>query len=386
MRVSFSLFWRIRQCCPDLFRKIMKLSTKVLVIGGGPAGATAARLLAEQNIEVVLLERNLSYVKPCGGGLSFSGFEEFDIPRTAIRKEIDKIRIVSPRGEKLDIELKGGGLAIVERGKFDAGLRQAAEEKGAKIIEGEFVSVSSGNHLSKVVASNGEDVHEISSEYIIAADGVNSKVRTAAGIKPARSFFTISERIKGLSSDLCEFWFGSSHAPFAYSWIFPSSQGVSIGTASLEPGTVHNLMKRFKERTQIQAEGDLKIYRIPVWEGDLYNKDKILFVGDSAGQVMPLTYEGIYYAMKAGEFAARAIAEEKVNNYKRIWKERFQKKFTIMEKLRNFFLKDDDSAEKLVAMHRRPDVQMVSLRLWLRHDGNRDCLRSYIRIFGKFFH
>jgi geranylgeranyl reductase len=363
----------------------MRLSAKVLVIGGGPAGATAARLLAEQGIEVILLERNLSYVKPCGGGLSLVGFEELGIPETAIKKEVKKIRLISPRGERLDIELRGGGLAIVERGEFDIALRRSAEEKGAKIIEGEFKGVENGNPL-RIEANNGKGACEILSEYIIAADGVNSRVRTAVGIKPSRSFFTISERIKGLSADLCEFWFGSSHAPFSYSWIFPASEGVSIGTGSFVPGTIHALFEKFRERTGIDSEGEKRIYRVPVWKGDLYNKEKVLFAGDSAGQVMPLTYEGIYYAMKAGEFAARAVAEGKVNNYKRMWKDRFQKKFIIMDKLRNYFLRDDDSAEKLVAMHRRTDVQEASLRLWLRQDSGRECLRSYIRIFGKFLH
>ncbi len=81
----------------------MKLSAKVLVIGGGPAGATAARFLADQGIDVILLERNLFFVKPCGGGLSIGAFDELGIPKTAIKKEVKKIRVISPLGERLDI-------------------------------------------------------------------------------------------------------------------------------------------------------------------------------------------------------------------------------------------------------------------------------------------
>jgi len=46
----------------------MRMSTKVLVVGGGPAGAVAARSLAEWGEEVILIERNPSFKKPCGGG------------------------------------------------------------------------------------------------------------------------------------------------------------------------------------------------------------------------------------------------------------------------------------------------------------------------------
>ncbi len=360
----------------------MRLSAKVLVIGGGPAGATAARFLAESGVNVILLERNPSFVKPCGGGVPLNAFEEFGIPKVVIKKEVKIIRMVSPTGEKLDIELRGGSVAIVERGEFDRALRNEAEEHGTKVIKGEFIRIM-GYKPYRVEANIGEARAEVVSEYIIAADGVNSKVRTALGIK-SQSFFTVSERIKGVETDFCEFWFGSSHAPNFYSWVFPTADGVSAGTSSYKPGNVGVLFERFMERRGITSERQKRIYRIPIWKGNLYNKDKIIFAGDSAGQVLPFAYEGIYYAMKSGEFAASAIIEEKVDNYKKMWKARFQKRFTLMNKLRNYFLNDDDSAKRLVDLHKRPEVQEISMKLWLRKDSDREGLKDYIRLFGKF--
>jgi geranylgeranyl reductase len=361
----------------------MRLSTKVLVIGGGPAGAIAARFLAESGVDVILLERNLSFVKPCGGAVPLYAFDELGIPKTIIKKEVKAIRIVSPQDESIDIELKGENLTMVERGEFDRALRNCAVEKGAEVIEGEFINIIT-NKMYKIEANIGEGKAGIISEYIIAADGINSKVRRALGIKPPQAFYTVSERIKEVKIDHCEFWFGSSHAPNSYSWVFPKAEGISAGTASLVSKDINTLFERFKERRRITPEGKKRIYRIPIWKGDLYNKDRVIFAGDSAGQVMPLIYEGIYYAMKAGEFAARALIEGKVDNYKRIWKTRFQKRFVLMDKLRNYFLKDDLSAGKLVALHRRPDIQEASLRLWVRKDSSREGLKSYIRLFGKF--
>lgn len=360
----------------------MRLTAKVLVIGGGPAGATAARLLAENGRDVILLERNLSYVKPCGGGISISAFDELGIPKTLIKKEVKSIMFVSPKGERVDIGLRGCNLTIVERREFDHTLRKRAEEKGAKVIEGEFIRfINDKNYNAE--ANIGGTKSEIISEYIIAADGVNSKVRTSLGIKPSRSFFTISEHIEGINTDFCEFWFGSSHAPYSYSWVFPAEGGASIGTGSFEQGKINTFLERFKKRKEILLEGKKRVYRIPIWKGDLYNKDKIMFIGDSAGQVMPLAYEGIYYAMKAGEFAAKAIIEEKVHNYKKMWRVRFEKRFILMNKLRNYFLKDDDSAERLVSLHRRPEIQEASLRLWISKDSSQEGLMSYMRLFRK---
>ncbi|MEW6213972.1 MAG: geranylgeranyl reductase family protein [Nitrospirota bacterium] len=367
----------------------MKLEAMVLVVGGGPAGATAARFLAESGVDVILLERNLSFIKPCGGGLPLSAFEEFCIPKTMIKKEVKTIRIVSPQGERLDIELRGGSLIIIERGEFDRALRNKAGERGAKVIEGEFIRLID-DKIYRVEVNVEGVMTEIVSEYIIAADGVNSKVRTALGIKPSQAFLTVSERIKGIKTEFCEFWFGSSHAPKFYSWVFPATEGISAGTGSSEPGKINALFERFKDRRGISQGGQSppcmlkRIYRMPIWKGDLYNKGKVIFAGDSAGQVMPLIYEGIYYAMKAGELAARAIIEEKVDNYKRMWKAKFQKRFTLMDKLRNYFLKADTSTEKLIALHRRPEIQEASMRLWLRKDSSREGLKDYIRLFGKF--
>jgi geranylgeranyl reductase len=231
-----------------------------------------------------------------------------------------------------------------------------------------------------------EETHEIESEYIVAADGVNSKVRTALGIKPAQSFFTASERIKGIQANICEFWFGASHAHRSYSWVFPTSDGISIGTGSFEKGKVNDLLEVFRKRIGILPKGEKRFYRIPIWKGDLYNKDKVIFVGDAAGQVLPLTYEGIYYSMKAGEYASEAIIKGEKDLYKKLWKSRFQKRFQLMEKLGNYFLKDDDSTEKLVAIHRRPDIQEASLRLWISKDRSKEGLLYYIKLFRKFLH
>lgn len=362
----------------------MRLGAKVLVVGGGPAGAIAARSLAKRGIEVILLERNLSFEKPCGGGVSLGVFDELDIPKTVIKREVKSIRIVSPFGEMLDMGLKGESLAIVERGEFDRVLRREAEKKGAEVKEGEFKGIIVGDKEYKVWANIKGVKTEIAAEYVIAADGVNSRVRAALGIRLSKSIFTFSEKIKGVNTDFCEFWFGSSHAPGFYSWVFPAEGGVSAGTGSSEPGKVLALFKIFREKRGITQEGLRRVYKIPIWAGDLYNKGKVIFAGDSAGQVMPLTYEGIYYAMKAGEFAARAVIEEKVSNYKRMWKASFQKRFFLMDKLRNYFFKNDISAERFVALHRRPEVQEASLKLWLRKDTSREGLQSYIKLFGKF--
>jgi len=363
----------------------MRLDTQVLVVGGGPAGAMAGRWLAENGKDIILLERNLSYAKPCGGGVSLNTFDEFNLSRASIKKEVHGLQIVSPKGNRVEIDLNDQGLAMVERREFDGDLRRGAELQGARIIEGEFLRVLDDQKCRIEALIEGAKT-EIVSEYIIAADGVNSRVRTSLGIEPFPTLLTLSERIPGPDLDYCEFWFGPSQASYSYSWVFPAGDGLSVGTGVFEPKIIKNLFQQFKVRAGLTGPGKGRAYRIPVWRGELYYRNKILFAGDSAGQVLPLSYEGIYYAMKAGEMAARAILEGKVGNYKKMWKARFQKRFNLLDRLNRYFLKDDNSAEKLIALHRRPEVQEASLLLWLRKDKSRQSLRHYLKLFGKFLH
>jgi geranylgeranyl reductase len=364
----------------------MTLRTRALVIGGGPAGSTAARVLAGNGVDTLLVEKNFSYVKPCGGGIPSTAFDELEMPRSVIRKHADTVTVVSPKGEKIDIKLAGGSIAIVERGEFDSVLRAEAERSGARLLEAEFT------HFEKIgrTAVAQFSYHQrsgftsVEADYVVAADGVNSRVRTALGIEASSSFLALSERIKSADTDACEFWFGSSHAPRAYSWVFPRKEGVSVGTAALERTGLRDLWQKFLVRRGLRTEGFLRGFRIPLWQGDLYNLGRVLFVGDAAGQVMPFTCEGIYYSMKSGEMAAMAILGGKTEEYKRLWKKRFYRRFSLMKRLWQYFLRDDIRAEKIVLLHKRPEVQKASMSLWLRKDLRKESLLSYTNIFRGF--
>lgn len=356
-----------------------------MVVGGGPAGATAARTLAREGLDALFIDKNLSFVKPCGGGIPSAAFEELDIPHRLACKYVDTVKIVSPNNEALDIKLNGGTIAIAERGVFDSELRRLAEEAGAKMLQAEFRRFTDiGKTLTAEIIIDGKGVN-VTADYVVAADGVNSRVRIADGLSPVASLLTVSEKIKGETADSCEFWFGSSHAPRFYSWVFPQKDCISVGTGALDPREIRVLWQRFLEKRGLEnGHKAIRGYKIPLWHGDLYNRGRIFYAGDAAGQVMPLSFEGIYYAMKSGEFAARAIISGKADEYKKLWKHRFYKRFLLMKQLWEYFLKNDTRAEKLVQLHKRPEVQDSSMRLWLKKDLNQGSLLSYINLLRKF--
>jgi len=360
------------------------LRTKVLVVGGGPAGSTVARFLSKQGIDTILIERDFSFVKPCGGAIPDAGLSDLGISEEVAKKNIKKIKIISPKSAAIDIELKGGFIAIVKRGEFDSLLREKAKANGARLIEAEFKGFDeTGKQITAAVHINGKE-ERIKSDYLIAADGVNSRVRQAMGLNLPPAVYTLTGKIKNMAVDACEFWFSEAHASKSYSWVFPTVEGISAGTGSPDARELRGMLKEFGERRGLPADySPTRMYKVPLWSGELYNKDNILFVGDAAGQVMPLTYEGMYYAMKAGEFAAMAIMAEKPSDYKKLWRKRFNSRFVIMKKLCDYFLKNDRTAEKLISIYKREEIQAATMRLWLEKSSDGRSLISFVNFFRK---
>ncbi len=364
------------------------MRSEVLVVGGGPAGATAARFLSGNGIETILVESNLKHNKPCGGGIPFGALEDLDIPLKIAYKEVKALKVHFPSGRRIDIPLQGGSIVVVERGEFDPMLRAIAKEQGTHIIEGTFLSLrEDGNRIISEVSVNGVR-EEIVSDFLIAADGVNSRVRRSLGEVHPGYIYTLSAGIRGRSSDACEFWFGNNHAPGTYSWIFPKTGSLSVGTGTGRPREARVSFERFVRRAGIEVTDDLELrgYRVPVWQAGLCQKGRVLFVGDAASQVMPFVYEGIYYAMKSGQFAAEALIRRKPSLYRKLWRGRFYSRFNLMKKLQDTFLKNDGQIEKLYGIFSRKEFQEISMKLWLRKESGRRNLLSYINLFRKFLH
>lgn len=390
------------------------LRTNVLVIGGGPAGSTAARFLADSGIDTILLERDPFYVKPCGGGIPDAAFHELKIPLNTVVKEIHKIAVVSPNGEIVKVDLKGGHICLVQRGVFDRTLRELSAARGALLLEAKFLRFDpscdprfekTGRSIISVVRK--KDTNEeikIKSDYVIASDGITSRAAASLGIRKNSFVYTISTHMPSVAqplTDTCEFWFGSEHALHFYSWVFPYMDSASVGTGSSDPTKLTDLLKKFIRRrfgidplTPTLAREDAaenflgknlinktRAFKIPLWNGTIFNVNNILFAGDTAGMVMPVTYEGIYYAMKSGEFAARAVIEGKPSIYKKLWNSRFRSRFLLMSKIKDYLFRSDAHIEKFVAFHKNPDVQEIAMRLWLKKETRNSVLISYLKFF-----
>jgi geranylgeranyl reductase len=102
----------------------------VVVVGGGPAGATAAHELAQRGRSVLLLDR-AGRVKPCGGAIPPRLIKDFAIPDKLLVARATSARMVSPSDNKVDIPIDNGFVGMVNREEFDEWLRERAADSGA---------------------------------------------------------------------------------------------------------------------------------------------------------------------------------------------------------------------------------------------------------------
>jgi geranylgeranyl reductase len=125
-----------------------------------------------------------------------------------------------------------------------------------------------------------------------------------------------------------------------------------------------------------------RIFPLPAWRGGPYTVRNLFLLGDAAGMVMPTTYEGIYYAMKSGQFAAAAVAEKRPEIFRELLEERFRYRFLLMNIFRRLFFRSDKTIEKWIRIHGSSVVQEIAMKLWLQKDPGSQNLYAYLKAFG----
>merc|ERR1719191_2426694 len=157
---------------------------RVAVVGGGPSGASAAEIFAEDpNVETFFFERKMDNCKPCGGAIPLCMVDEFQLPDTIIDRKVRKMTMISPTNKEIDIgqTLKDDEyIGMTRREVLDKYLRDRAVSKGARPINAlvRSIDMPTDSNAPYVIHYNNMDKKgELQSQefdIVIGADGANS--------------------------------------------------------------------------------------------------------------------------------------------------------------------------------------------------------------------
>jgi geranylgeranyl reductase len=377
-----------------------------VVVGGGPAGATAACDLARAGHDVLLLDK-AGRIKPCGGAIPPRLVRDFQIPEHLMVGRAQGARMIAPSGRIVDMPIDGGGfVGMVDRGEYDEWLRARAALAGAERRRGSFTALDrdgDGTALVRFTEGRGGAETQVRARMVVGADGARSAVARATLPGGGRTPFVAAyhEVVESPDEDSDAFrraradvYYQGKHSPDFYAWVFPHGAQASIGVGSARKGfPLREAVARLRAETGLDACRTVRVEGAPIplkplkrWD----NRRDVVVAGDAAGVVAPASGEGIYYAMASGRLAAEAVNEALASGDARALaqaRKRFMaahgRVFWILGMMQFFWYRSDGLRERFVKICADPDVQELTWQSYMNKELVRRKPAAHLRIFMK---
>lgn len=347
----------------------------LIIVGGGPSGASAGRVAGKRGLSTLLLEKdNFPRYKPCGGCLSSYAlsFLDFKIPRSLIERNISKVRIHF-RDRFVEVEKEGNLALLISRKVFDNFLLEKARETGIEVHTGEKV-LNCHEKGDCVEVRTGDNTYL--GRFVLIAEGSGGTLKYKVRSRDRRTEYCLGlvseipdndEAIINRFPDTIDIHFGIARG--GYGWIFPHEGYYSVGIVGTADYLLHpkRTMQDFLQTNGFCGEFPISSHIIP--EGGIGREivySRLLLSGDAAGFVDAFTGEGMAHAIRSGQLAAESVAylvgDQKLSNLK-VYKSNCRKEFG------NYLA---SSLKMKKVMHRFPET---SFRLAI---NNREILEKYL--------
>ena len=285
----------------------------VAILGGGPAGAFAAEQLAAAGLRVALFDEKLAWEKPCGGGLTYKAYSQYPflINNSTPKRLVHETVLGAPRGGEASLKLTDP-LVIYSRFDLNRMLLERAERAGAQIEKARVLKMTRQGAGWQLQTSGGT----ANADFCIVAMGARNPLReVGTELKPRDTMAALGYYVPG-DQERIDIQFLPSLE--GYIWIFPRCGHLSVGICGKgEPAAALRLrLEQFMaERGISYKDGKFYSHLLPSLDSDSWQANRVagdgwMAVGDSAGLVDPLTGEGLYYAIRSADLAARALLAE----------------------------------------------------------------------------
>jgi geranylgeranyl reductase family protein len=283
---------------------------RVAILGGGPAGAFAAEQLASAGLGVILIDEKLAWEKPCGGGLTHKAYSRYPflIENSTPKRLVTETVLAAPKAGAVTLKL-GQPLLIYSRFDLNRMLLERAERAGAQIEKARVTEMSRCSSGWRLRTNSGT----LDADFCIVATGARNPLRdVGTELTPRDTMSALGYYVPGEQAGI-----DIQFLPHleGYIWIFPRCGHLSVGICGKgEPaGSLRKRLERFMTERGLAWKGAaFYSHLLPAldtrsWRENRVSGDGWMAVGDAAGLVDPITGEGLYYAIRSADLAARSL-------------------------------------------------------------------------------
>jgi menaquinone-9 beta-reductase len=290
------------------------LHFQVVIIGAGPAGLACAKILSENGVKTLLVDKKKEIgAKVCAGGLTWSGLAR-TIPQDLIERSFP-VQHIKTRLQEISVQAPAPIIVTVNRKRLGRFMLEQAIACGTEILPAtRLVKVSDHTLILLDIQTNNH--LRVTFDYLVGADGSNSMVRRHLALPSERMGIGINYQIPG-QGDRMEWHLDNSSFKNGYAWIFPHRQTLSVGAyvdrAVMKAQELKQNLIRWADSLEIdltQEKCDAEYINFDYRGWDFGH---IFLTGDAAGLASALTGEGIYPAVVSGEMAAQKIIDPNCN-------------------------------------------------------------------------
>jgi digeranylgeranylglycerophospholipid reductase len=356
------------------------VSADVVVVGGGPAGACCARELALRGFKTLLLEEHETVAEKalCTGIIGINAFQEFPLPTETIVGTLGGVKVMSRYGTQLPYAPPQPLAYIVDKGAFNLALAAQASAAGALLYTStcahDLVVDDEGIHVTATGA--GGRPLRFHAPMTVLACGVHYQLTTKLGLGRPREFLQGAQaEVPWTLAPCTEVHLNKELSPEAFAWIVPLQNGhtrVGVMCAQDARGALGRFLDRLAP--QWRERQDIRLRSKPIAQTPLQRTytDRVLVIGEAAGQVKATTGGGIYYGLLTARLAAETISTafatgcfsaEQLCSYERAWKSLLADELTLGLSFRKFY-------------GWLGDRQMDVLLRYISRNGLKDLIRS----------
>ena len=327
----------------------------VIIIGGGPTGSHTARCLAENGCKVLVLEKKAEVGRKscCTGIISRECVDTYEIDSRVILREMNSAKVFSPSGNILRLHRKKPQAVVLDRSAFDVSMMERAKIAGAEYqFNSRVTDVTINRSHASITGIREGDKIQISAKAVVIASGLSPGLNERVGLgAPKDHAVGVQTEVEAPGLEETEVYLGDI-TPGFFAWLVPTSRGKArAGLLSrTEPGTrLQQWLRHLVKQGKI-ASADVKLSYggIPLKPPPRAYGERLLAVGDAAGQVKPTTGGGIYYGLIGAEIAAVTLQQALTGNdlsakrlasYERAWRRKLGRELRMGYWARKLFEK-----------------------------------------------